>query len=290
MTGLFKTIEGVALVEQRCGRRIDVLGAGIAKRAAAKSDETSRRVGDRKHQTVDELVLAGAGHQTALLKQTQRDSRARRLRQRVDGIRRHTQVPPSDALGGNLARGEIIPRDLAALGIVETLLEELRCPGVDPGQQIRVHVRNRIATLRRGGPARLQLDAGAFGQPLHRLRKRQVLAHLDELDHVAAGATGKTFENLLGRADVHTRRVVFVERTETQHLPTLPLETDVFGHHVDDIVCLLHAADRHVVEYPCHQCLRTSFLKRRSLWKILPPVEATGRDKGLPQWFQRRGY
>ena len=72
--------------------------------------------------------------------------------------------------------------------------------------QLRQPVRIDIAVAvgpRLRSPRRLDLNACAFREPLDGLRKRQTFAHLDELQHVAAGAARKALENLLRRADVH---------------------------------------------------------------------------------------
>jgi hypothetical protein len=63
-----------------------------------------------------------------------------------------------------------------------------------------------------GGFAAFELYAGSVSQSFYGLRESQVLTHLDEFEDIAAGAAGKTLEDLLLDIDVQARPMVVVKR------------------------------------------------------------------------------
>ncbi|RMN26745.1 hypothetical protein ALQ66_05578 [Pseudomonas savastanoi pv. glycinea] len=59
--GFEQPVQLLALVENRCFRRVQVLGLVIAQYATAKGDDASARVAYRKHHPVTEAIIAFAG-------------------------------------------------------------------------------------------------------------------------------------------------------------------------------------------------------------------------------------
>ena len=118
--------------------------------------------------------------------------------------------------------------------------------GVDLGQVAGINFVHRPIT----SPPFLCLEGnpGPLGQSLDRLRKRQVLPQLDKLEDIPPGPAGETLENLLGRADIHTRTVVRMKRTQSHEIPALPLKGEMLGDHFNNIAGLLNSADQILIK------------------------------------------
>jgi len=179
----------------------------------------------------------------------------------IAGTDSQSDLPFRNTLGVYLPLSQIFPGKTALLGILEIFTEALRCPGVGLAQPVGVYILDlsRFGVRAIGcfpsyfcSPLFLEFYPRPLGQPFYSLRKRQILTHLDEFEHVSAGTAGEALEYLLDAADVHARAMVSVKRAQTHHFAALFLQTHVLADHVNDIVGLLNLKDFSIVKHPCH--------------------------------------
>ena len=75
-----------------------------------------------------------------------------------------------------------------------------------------------LTLLRRGAR---HFETGLGGEPLHRLRKGEILGLHGEADHVAMRAAAEAMEEALVLDDVERGRLLLVEGAETRELVAL---------------------------------------------------------------------
>src|SRR5207342_2184867 len=104
--------------------------------------------------------------------------------------------------------------------------ELARRAGVRPMQPFGIEVGRRLVGLQQPAALALllardvtallvpELEAGPGREPLDRLREREVVDPLDELDHVPAVRAGEAVPQATGRGDVEGRRLLVVERAQ----------------------------------------------------------------------------
>ena len=84
-----------------------------------------------------------------------------------------------------------------------------------------------------------QLDMGPSGQELHRLGKGHILLEHQETEDVSSHPAAEAVKDLLRRTHGKRRGLFLVEGTERLVVLPGPLEGDITGDHLDDIVLRL---------------------------------------------------
>ena len=151
------------------------------------------------------------------------------------------------AFGSDLSICQIFAGVASFFRVCEICLETFRGPFVDAGEAVGIKLFGLLFGFRMSGG--FYFDAGAFGESFDGLGEGEIFAHLDEFEDVATGAAGEAFENLLYRADVHARAVVFVEWAQADEFLAFSGEADVFADNVNDIVGLLDACDNRFIRH-----------------------------------------
>src|SRR5262249_51224007 len=107
----------------------------------------------------------------------------------------------------------------------------------------------RVARARPGYGGLLgERDAEALRDPPHRVRERERLGLHHECEDVAVLAAAETVKEAALLADRERRRLLGVERAETDRAPTPPAERHDVRHHLDEARALPDGSDDLVPE------------------------------------------
>ena len=238
-------VERAALVEERGRRRVEVLGAlgvgavGPLQDAAAQARGVARGVADREDDPRPEAVVGAvaalARRGQARLDQVGHADLAALLQGPAQGVpvgRRPAQVRPFDRLVGEAA--------LAQVGQGALARGRLRQDGVvERDGRLDDVVEMPAAGVLAGGPL-VDLDAGAAGQDLERLREGEAVAAHDEAEDVAALAAAEAVPALASGRDDEARRLLAVEGAEALVGGPRLLERDRLPDDVEDGQLALH--------------------------------------------------
>src|SRR6266571_5278692 len=192
--------ENFALRENRRLRRVDVLRGFVvaAEDAATEPDDAALFVANRENQPPAKPVVVMvaaffAQDETGLLNKGQLVGLAPGPVERVvPGVGRVTEAEQFDRFIGNAALFQVIARDLSG-----GLLGERGLPAVgDLLVDLEQGFLQESMLLRAWVFGKLERNAGALGQPMHRFGKTDVFVFLDERENVTALVTAEAMKNL----------------------------------------------------------------------------------------------
>ena len=235
-------VQRPALVEQRRRRGVEVLrpvvpavlaDALLAQDAPAEADGMPVRVADREDHPLAEAVVDAAA---ALARAGQADLeelarghvalRGELADELVPARGRPAQLLLLDRGVGEPAAAQVGERRLARLRVHQDRVVEGDRPLHDLAQPGVVGV----LTLR----PLVDLDAGAPGQDLQRLREADAVALHHEREDVAVLATAEAVPGVAARRDDEARRLLAVERAQALEGRAGLAELNGFAHHVRD--------------------------------------------------------
>ena len=231
--GAVDEVQRPALVEQRRGRRVQVLGPLALEQPPAKSDRVAVLVADREQDACPELVDDAA---TALARTRQTD-----LDEVVGvGVPLGLELPGHHVPAGRRP-AELVRLDRLVREATTTQIRERRLTGLGAGQDGVVEGDRRVehpakpslaGVLALG--ALVDLDAGLAGQRAQRFRERHPVALHDEAEDVAALAAAEAVPRLANGGDHERRRLLAVEGAQPLVRGARLLEGDALADDVDD--------------------------------------------------------
>ena len=219
-TGALDEIQRAALVEERSGRRVEVLGRarirgrrGPRQHSTADADGRPRRISDGEDDAASELVIraatGGSGSGEADLRQLRHGHVAagpEHLAHLIPTVRRPAELELLDRRVGEAAAVQVFERRRAGLA--------LRQNDVVEGDRVLEHfVQPGLAGILTARPL-VDLDTGPGRQSLERLREGQTLAAHDEAEDVAALAAAEAVPAVAGRGHDEAGGLLAVERAE----------------------------------------------------------------------------
>ena len=207
LAGEVEAVEEVALAKEVALGGVDVLRAQrVVLRIELPRLEPAHapaRVGEREHQAPGEVVVPAAVDQSGAEQLVAGESLPRR-RARERGAARGEAEPELAAdLLAEVARGEVLARKRAALGLPQEPLVEGRRPVEQLEEPLTPLPR---AVLLGRGLLVLELHAEPVAEPLDRADEVEVLLLLDERDRVAALAAAEALERAAVGRDAEARR------------------------------------------------------------------------------------
>ena len=192
-----------------------------------------------------------------------------RRRARERGAARGEAEPELAAdLLAEVARGEVLARERAALGLPQEPLVEGRRP-VEQLEEPLAPLPRSVLLGR--GLLVLELHAEPVAEPLDRADEVEVLFLLDERDRVAALAAAEALEGAAVGRDAEARRPLLVKRAEADVTAPRLAQARVPLDERDDVGRCLDGLDRGVLD-PRHQRFSAYASAKRS---VIPATYST---------------